>query len=504
MPDDNHLIRALRAAASGRADAVFATDAAGADTTYGDLWDGAARTASALIALGVVPGDRVAVQVEKSVAALGIYLGTAMAGAVHLPLNTAYTQAEVGYFLGDAAPRAFVCDPATRGALVPVAEGAGIAHVLTLDADGAGTLADAVAAAAPLPAPVPRGPDDLAAILYTSGTTGRSKGAMLTHGNLVSNAEALRDLWRFDAGDVLIHALPLFHTHGLFVAVNVTLAAGGRLLLHRAFDAAAVLADFRRATVLMGVPTYYVRLLDRPELTEAATAGMRLFVSGSAPMLADTYERWRTRTGHAVLERYGMTETCMNTSNPYAGARKPGTVGPPVPGVEVRLAGEGGAAPPEGEAGGIEVRGPNLFAGYWNMPGKTAEDMTPDGWFRTGDIGIVDADGYYTIVGRSKDVVISGGYNVYPKEIELLVDAVPGVVESAAFGVPDPEWGESVAVAVVRAPGAALTAEDVTAAVAPGLARYKHPRHVRFVDALPRNAMGKVQKAELRRMFGEG
>ncbi len=501
MPDTNHLIDALRAASLGHDDAPFATDEAGAVTTYGELWDGAARMASALMALGVEPGDRVAVQVGKSVAALEVYLGTVMAGGIHLPLNTAYTGAEVAYFLTDASPRVFVCDPATRDTLAPVAEAAGIGFVLTLDAHGAGTATDAMRAADALTQPVARGPNDIAAFLYTSGTTGRSKGAMLTHGNLVSNAEALRDLWRFTDADVLIHALPIFHTHGLFVAINVTLMAGGQVLLHRGFDADAVLADFPRATALMGVPTFYVRLLDLAGLTEAAARHMRLFVSGSAPMLTDTHLKWQARTGHTVLERYGMTETCMNTSNPYDGARKPGTVGLPLPGVEVRLA-DGGGAP--GAPGGIEVRGPNLFAGYWNMPDKTAEDMAPGGWFRTGDIGELDADGYLTIVGRSKDLIISGGYNIYPKEIELLVDAVEGVIESAAFGVPHADFGESVAVAVVRAPGAALTEADVTSAVAPGLARYKHPRRVHFLDALPRNTMGKVQKAELRRRFGEG
>ena len=492
----NHLIDALRSGSLGRDDAVFAT--AGAKvTTYGALWDGAARIAGALVAMGVEPGDRVAVQVEKSVTAVQLYLGTVMAGAVHLPLNTAYTGAEVGYFLTDAAPRVFVCDLAKRDGLEKTA---GAARLSTLDADGRGSLAEAATAADPLTAPAFRTQDDIAAFLYTSGTTGRSKGAMLTHGNLVSNAEALRDLWRFTADDVLIHALPIFHTHGLFVAINVTLLAGGQVILHRSFDAAAVLADFPKATSLMGVPTFYVRLLDQPELTEEVAGPMRLFVSGSAPMLTDTHLKWQARTGHTVLERYGMTETCMNTSNPYEGKRKPGTVGLPLPGVELRLTDASGD-PAEAE-GGIEVRGPNLFAGYWNMPEKTAEDMRPGGWFATGDIGTMDEDGYVTIVGRSKDLIISGGYNIYPKEIELLVDAVEGVVESAAFGVPHPDFGESVAVAVVRAPGSALTAEAVTQAVAPALARFKHPRHVHFLDALPRNTMGKVQKAELRRTFG--
>ena len=502
MHDDNHLAHALRAAALGRQDTPFATDAlTGAVTTHGQLWAQAAAMAGALVALGVTPGDRVAVQIDKSVAGLACYLGTVLAGAIHLPLNTAYPPAEVAYFLTDAAPRVFVCDPAKRDTLEPVAAEAGVTHLLTLDADGQGTLADAARAATPLDRAVPRGADDLAAFLYTSGTTGRSKGAMLTHGNLASNAATLTDHWRFTDGDVLIHALPVFHTHGLFVAINVTLMAGGAIILHRNFDAAAVLADFPRATALMGVPTFYTRLLDQPGLTRDACAGMRLFVSGSAPMLLDTHLKWQDRTGHTVLERYGMTETNMNTSNPYDGLRKPGTVGLPLPGVDLRLADADGNPVPQGEPGGIEVRGPNLFKGYWQMPEKTAQDMRPDGWFITGDIGTMDADGYVTIVGRSKDVIISGGYNIYPKEIESLIDDIPGVSESAAFGLPDPDFGESVAVAVVLERGAALTADQIAATLAPQLARYKQPRAIHIVAELPRNTMGKVQKNQLRAAF---
>ena len=499
MYDDNHLAHALRAAALGREDATFATDAlTGAVTTHGDLWSQAEAMAGALTALGVAPGDRVAVQIDKSVAGLACYLGTVLAGAIHLPLNTGYPAAEVSYFLTDAAPRVFVCDPAKLDTLTPVARAAGTAHVVTLDADGQGTLAEAAREATPLARAVARGADDLAAFLYTSGTTGRSKGAMLTHGNLASNAATLTDHWRFTADDVLIHALPVFHTHGLFVAINVTLMAGGAIILHRNFDAAAVLSDFARATALMGVPTFYTRLLDQPGLTRDACAGMRLFVSGSAPMLLDTHLKWRDRTGHTVLERYGMTETCMNTSNPYDGTRKPGTVGLPLPGVELRLAGADGTPTPAGEPGGIEVRGPNLFKGYWQMPEKTAQDLRPDGWFITGDIGQIDADGYVTIVGRSKDLIISGGYNIYPKEIEALIDDIPGVAESAAFGLPDADFGESVAVAVVLERGATITAEDMASAIASQLARYKQPRVWHIVEELPRNTMGKVQKNQLR------
>jgi malonyl-CoA/methylmalonyl-CoA synthetase len=499
MYETNHLSALLRRASVGREDAVFSTDAASGETTdFGSLWRRAEAVAGALVALGVEPGDRVALQAEKSLAVVELYLGTLLAGAIHLPLNTAYTAAEVGYFLSDAAPRVFVCDPARQEELAGVIAEAKVAHVLTLDARGQGTLADAVDKATPLAEAIARGGDDLAAFLYTSGTTGRSKGAMLTHGNLASNAETLVDLWLFTADDVLIHALPLFHTHGLFVAINVMLLAGGQMRMHRGFDAEAILADFPRATSIMGVPTFYTRLLAQEGLTRDATAGMRLFISGSAPMLTDTHHQWQDRTGHTVLERYGMTETCMNTSNPYDGERKPGTVGLPLDGVEVRLATPEGEVLAQGETGGVEVRGPNVFKGYWNMPEKTKEELRPDGWFITGDVGQIDEDGYLTIVGRSKDLIISGGYNIYPKEIETLVDQVEGVVESAAFGVPHPDFGESVAVAVVREKGSTLTAEQVVDAVAGDLARFKHPRKVFFLDALPRNTMGKVQKNVLR------
>jgi malonyl-CoA/methylmalonyl-CoA synthetase len=504
MYQGNTLAQALRAASVGRETAVFATDQDTNQTTsYGALWDQAERMAGALTALGVQPGDRVAVQIEKSVPAIALYLGTVLCGAVHLPLNTAYMAAEVSYFLTDAAPRVFVCDPSRAETLAQVAKDAGTATMLTLDADGKGTLTDAVAAATPISAAVQRGPDDLAAFLYTSGTTGRSKGAMLTHGNLTSNAYALRDLWQFTAEDILIHALPIFHTHGLFVALNVTLLAGGSLLLHRSFKPEKVLADFAHATTIMGVPTFYTRLLDQPGLTAEASAGMRLFISGSAPMLTDTHIRWKAVTGHQVLERYGMTETCMNTSNPYEGMRKPGTVGLPLPGVEVRLVNGEGNEPVLGDVGGIEVRGPNLFKGYWNMPEKTAEDMRPGGWFATGDIGQMDADGYLSIVGRSKDLIIAGGFNIYPKEIEVLIDALDGVTESAAFGVPHDDFGESVVVAVVADQPCSVTAEQILTAIAPNLARFKHPRQIHFVDALPRNTMGKVQKNQLRDLFAK-
>jgi len=504
MYHGNTLATALRAASVGREDHVFATDQdTNAITSYGMLWDEAERIASALDTMGVQPGDRVAVQIEKSTSAIALYLGTVLCGAVHLPLNTAYMPTEVSYFLTDAAPVVFVCDPARLDTLQKVAAEAGTKTVLTLDANGSGTLTDAARAAQPIASAVTRGPEDLAAFLYTSGTTGRSKGAMLTHGNLISNALSLRDLWQFTDTDILIHALPIFHTHGLFVALNVTFLAGSQILLHRAFKPEKILANFAHATAMMGVPTFYTRLLDQPGLTPAATANMRLFVSGSAPMLTDTHERWTALTGHRVLERYGMTETNMITSNPYTGVRKPGTVGLPLPGVEVRLVDGTGNSPAVGDVGGIEVRGPNLFKGYWNMPEKTAEDMRPGGWFATGDIGQMDGDGYLSIVGRSKDLIIAGGYNIYPKEIEVLIDGLDGVVESAAFGVPHADFGESVAVAVVADPRVGLTPDQILAAISPNLARFKHPRHIHFVDALPRNAMGKVQKNQLRDGFAK-
>ncbi len=498
----NHLARALRRASLGRDDAVFAEATAGDRLTYGALFAGAERMAAALVAAGAGPGDRVAAQVDKSIEAIQLYLGTVLAGAVFLPLNTAYTKAEVAYFLSDAEPAVFVCDPARREPLGPVAERAGVPAVLTLGADGTGTLARAAQAQAPGFEAVARGEGDLAAILYTSGTTGRSKGAMLSHANLASNAETLREVWRFTADDVLIHALPIFHTHGLFVATNVALTAGASLVFLPGFDADAVAAAMERATVLMGVPTFYTRLLDHPGLTRERAGRMRLFVSGSAPLLAETHRLWRERTGHAILERYGMTETNMNTSNPYEGARRAGTVGFPLPGVEIRVADEGGRALPAGQTGAIEVRGPNVFKGYWRMPEKTAEELRPDGWFVTGDLGMVDADGYLSIVGRSKDLIITGGYNVYPKEIEALIDAIDGVRESAVIGLPHPDFGEGVAAVVVPQAGATLSPEAVLEPLRRELARYKQPKRVFFVDDLPRNAMGKVQKNVLREDYG--
>jgi malonyl-CoA/methylmalonyl-CoA synthetase len=415
------------------------------------------------------------VQTEKSVEAALLYLASLRAGLVYVPLNTAYTPAELAYFIADAEPSVIV-------------------------AQGHLSLSDLGAEPADF-ATVPRGPDDLAAILYTSGTTGRSKGAMLSHDNLASNALVLKDYWRWQEGDVLIHALPIYHVHGLFVALHGALLNGSTMLWHKGFDVDAILADMARATILMGVPTYYVRLAAHPGLTRAATAGMRLFVSGSAPLLEATFAEFAARTGHLILERYGMTEAGMICSNPYDGDRTPGTVGFPLPGVEARVCDDTGAEVPRGEPGVLEINGPNLFKGYWRNPERTAEEMRPDGWFITGDIATMAADGRVAIVGREKDLIIAGGLNIYPREIELAIDAVPRVGESAVIGVPHPDLGEAV-VAIVTRTDPALDEAGVLAALA-DLARFKQPRRIIFAEALPRNAMGKVQKAALRETYGE-
>jgi malonyl-CoA/methylmalonyl-CoA synthetase len=473
----------------------------GRDFMYSDVQRVSACYTSALVALGVTPGDRVAALVEKSPEALFLYLGCVRAGAVFLPLNTAYTPSEVEYFLGDARPTVLVTDPARRQSLIGIAAAHGIRHVETLAADGSGSFADLAADQPDDGTDIERGPDDLAAILYTSGTTGRSKGAMLTHRNLRSNAEALVTTWRFTADDVLIHALPIFHTHGLFVATNVSLMAGATMLLMPKFDPKEVLSLLPRASVLMGVPTFYTRLLDEPGLTREAAANMRLFISGSAPLLVETHRGFHERTGHAILERYGMTETSMNTSNPYEGERIPGSVGLPLPGIEVRVTEpESGKPLALAETGMLEIRGPNVFAGYWEMPEKTRAEFRPDGFFISGDLGRVDERGYVWILGRGKDLVISGGYNVYPKEVELEIDALPGVVESAVIGLPHPDLGEGVTAVVVCHQGRTSEAA-IIGALRTKLAGYKLPKRVIFVEALPRNTMAKVQKNVLREQF---
>jgi malonyl-CoA/methylmalonyl-CoA synthetase len=485
-------------AIAGRADpcATFLVIPGREDMSFRATSEMAARMAHVLAAHGVVPGDRVAAQVEKSAEALCLYLACLRAGAVYVPLNTGYTPGEIAYFVSDAEPKIFVCSNPDRIATV-----AGKARLLTLGDDRkTGSLLEQ---AAGKPGDYPDaavGMDDLTAILYTSGTTGRSKGAMLSHGNLWSNAETLRELWRFSAEDVLLHALPIFHIHGLFVATNVSLAAGGSMILLPKFDVDEIFRWLPRATTMMGVPTFYTRLLADPRLTREAVAHQRLFVSGSAPLLAETHQQWQARTGHAILERYGMSETGMIASNPYDGARVPGSVGYALPGVSVRVADDTGTALPPGGVGMIEVRGPNVFQGYWRLPEKTAEEFRKDNFFITGDLGVMEPDGRLSIVGRGKDLIISGGFNVYPKEIESLIDEIAGVGESAVIGVAHPDFGEGVTAVVVRT-DAALAEADVLAALADRLARFKCPKRVLFVEQLPRNTMGKVQKNVLREQF---
>jgi len=461
----------------------------------------AAQFAHVLTAQGLTAGDRLAVQIDKSPEALAVYAACAQTGVIFLPLNTAYTATEVDYFLGNSGAKLLLCNTKSVDPLIPVATAYG-AKLMTLNGDGTGGLIDAAKGKPVQFETVARSGDDLAAFLYTSGTTGRSKGAMLSQNNLLSNAEVLADYWQFTGDDVLLHALPIFHTHGLFVATNIALLTGGAMIFHPKFDAGQVIRDLPRATAMMGVPTFYTRLLDDPAFDRDLTAHMRLFISGSAPLLAETHVQFEQRTGHRILERYGMTETNMNTSNPYVGDRRAGTVGFPLPGVEVKICDpDSGAELPRGEIGVLEVRGPNVFQGYWQMPEKTAEELRADGFFITGDLARMDDDGYVTIVGRGKDLIISGGYNIYPKEIELVLDDQPGVLESAVIGAPHPDFGESVVGLLVAEPGAEIDVKAVTAAMAQSLARFKQPKHIEVVDALPRNTMGKVQKNILRDQF---
>lgn len=470
--------------------------------TYADLDRESARFAAYLSGLGLRQGDRVAAQIDKSPQALFLYLACLRAGLCYLPLNTAYQPDELRYFLQDAKPGLIVCRPAALDAIRQLATETGTPLVHTLHDDATGTLIDAARDAPDRYDDVELNGDALAVIIYTSGTTGRSKGAMVTQGNLSSNAQALTDGWAFSSTDVLLHALPIFHIHGLFVAFHTVLLSGARMLLQRRFDAGAVLRALPDATVLMGVPTFYTRLLDEPGLTREAVKHMRLFVSGSAPLLPATFEAWRARTGHVILERYGMSEAGMITSNPYGGERRCGTVGKPLPGVQVRVVDEQDTPLANGTPGMVQIKGPNVFAGYWGMPEKTREEFSADGWFRTGDIGQLDADGYLAIVGRAKDLIISGGYNVYPKEIELALDALPGVIESAVIGVPDTDYGEAVVAAVVKEADCALDERGIVDALRTQLAGFKLPKRVHFVAELPRNAMGKVQKAALRERYG--
>ncbi|HET9978381.1 MAG TPA: malonyl-CoA synthase [Burkholderiaceae bacterium] len=469
--------------------------------TWRDLERASARIANLLASLDLPEGARVAVHVDKSVECLLLYLGVLRAGFVYLPLNSAYQAAEIDYFIGDAEPAVVVCTPKNFAWLSKIAFQRGVKNVFTLGTQRDGSLLERAALQADDHAPARRRVDDLAAILYTSGTTGRSKGAMLTHGNLASNARTLKDYWGWQPGDVLIHALPIFHVHGLFVAIHGALLNGSKMLWFERFDPKATIRAMARATVMMGVPTLYVRMLAEPSLTREATRRMRIFIAGSAPLLPETFEAWRERTGQAIVERYGMSETVMLTSNPYHatdGERRAGTVGRPLPGVQLRIHDDKGQPCRTGDIGLIEVKGPNVFKGYWRMPEKTAEEFTPDLWFKTGDVGKVDEDGVVTIVGRSKDLIISGGYNVYPAEIEGYLNEQPGVAESAVVGVPHPDFGEGVIAVVVPKPGAALDEAALIAALKGKIAAFKVPKRV-FVEAeLPRNQMGKVQKNLLR------
>jgi malonyl-CoA/methylmalonyl-CoA synthetase len=482
---------------------LFLTDPVAGTQSYAMLREQSGRIAAALMQCGVRPGDRVTVQVEKSVQAVTLYVACLRLGAVFVPINVANTVNEVEYFFADAQPQVAVIRPEDRQVIEALAVRAGVHRVETLGVQGEGSLLELAGRVdGGFEAPHPEG-DALAAIVYTSGTTGRSKGAMLTRANLASNAAVLAEAWHFTRGDVLLHTLPLFHIHGLFAAINTVLASASSLLLLSKFDAALTLQHMPKATVFMGVPTYYTRLLQHAGLNRESSAGMRLFVSGSAPLLAETHREFLERTGHVILERYGMTETLMNTSNPYDGVRLPGSVGKPLRGTAIRVthADDGAVAAAPDVIGALEVRGPNVFAGYWRDVEKTQGEFTSDGWFKTGDLGRIDAHGYVHIVGRAKDLVISGGYNVYPKEVETELDGLQGILESAVFGVPHPDFGEGVTAAVVAKPGAVLSESEIIDAIKSRVARYKVPKRVIVVAELPRNAMGKVQKKVLRKSY---
>ncbi len=509
----NNLFSALRAAFPSDLDSTavetMAADGTPLFYTWRDLDRASARIANLLASLKLPEGSRVAVQVEKSVEAMALYLATLRAGYVFLPLNTAYQSAEIEYFIGNAEPAVVVCSPGNFGWVSKIAFTLGTQHVFTLGDDRTGSLLERATHHSDEHQAVARSADDLAAILYTSGTTGRSKGAMLTHGNMLSNAVMLKDYWGWKNGDVLIHALPIFHVHGLFVAIHGALINGSKMIWMAKFDPKAVIAAMPRATVFMGVPTLYVRMLAEPGLTKEAVKNMRLFIAGSAPLLIETFKEWQQRTGHTILERYGMSETIMLTSNPYSAdqrykgqdERRGGTVGFPLPGVSLRVQGDDGKDLPVGEIGGIQVKGPNVFKGYWRMPEKTAEEFTKDGYFKTGDVGEVDERGYVHIVGRSKDLIISGGYNVYPAEIEGYINDMPGVAESALVGVPHPDFGEVGVAVVIAKPGAKLDADAIVAQLKSQLANFKIPKKCFVVSELPRNTMGKVQKNLLRDQY---
>lgn len=473
----------------------------GEEVSYKDAIASARRIANVLVNEGVKPGDRVAVQVEKSPQALFVYFACVAAGAIFLPLNTAYTASELKYFISNASPSLVIVDPAREDALSPIARAEG-AKVETLGADGNGSLTSKAKGASADFDVVPRDGDDLAAILYTSGTTGRSKGAMLSHDNLLSNAQTLTDYWQFTGQDTLLHALPIYHTHGLLVATNIMALTGGTMIFLPKFDAKEMVKWLPKATAMMGVPTFYTRLLRQEAFQKDLVSHFRLFISGSAPLLAETHIEFEERTGHRILERYGMTETNMNTSNPYDAERVAGTVGFALPDVSLRIVDPDTGKPiKDGEVGIIEVKGPNVFKGYWQMPEKTMEEFRADGFFITGDMATRDERGYVTIVGRAKDLIISGGFNVYPKEIEGVIDEMEGVVESAVFGVPHPDFGEGVLAAVVAKPGALLNPEAMITTLKQDLAVFKVPKTIHVLEELPRNTMGKVQKNRLRETY---
>jgi len=500
MKNEN-LFAALRAAFPSDLKAVAVETDSGLHYTWQDIERATAMLANLLVSLRLPAGARIAVQVEKSVEAMLLYLATLRAGYVFLPLNTAYQSAEIEYFIGNAEPAVVVCSKKNFGWVSKIAFKAGTQNVFTLDDDRTGSLLERAANCSDKHTVAVKGADDLAAILYTSGTTGRSKGAMLSHGNMLSNALVLKDYWSWKPGDVLIHALPIFHVHGLFVALHGALINGSKMIWCAKFDPKFVVSKMPDATVFMGVPTLYVRLLNEPGLSKQAVRNMRLFVAGSAPLLIETFNAWQARTGHAILERYGMSETAMLTSNPYAGERRGGTVGFALPGVSLRVQGDDGKALGTDEIGGIEVRGPNVFKGYWRMPEKTKEEFTADGFFKTGDVGKVDKRGYITIVGRSKDLIISGGYNVYPAEIEGYINDLPGVAESALVGVPHPDFGEVGVAVVIAKTGASLKPEAIISELKSILANFKIPKQCFVVAELPRNTMGKVQKNLLREKY---
>jgi malonyl-CoA/methylmalonyl-CoA synthetase len=502
--ENYNLYEEFRACFPANREAVLLQTSDGTVYSYADAERESARLANYLVGLGATPGDRVTVQVDKSPSVLWLYLACLRAGLVYHPLNTAYQASELEYFLGNAQPRIVVCTQGSEALLSSLAASAGVEYVLTLQSDGTGSLMNGAANCSTDFETVRRGPDDLAALLYSSGTTGRPKGIMLSHRNLADNGKTLVDIWGFGSADRLLHALPVFHVHGLFVAISCVLLSGASMRWLEKFDAPQVMGLLPECTVMMGVPTYYTRLLDEDRFAADICTNMRLFISGSAPLLKETFDEFRSRTGHAIVERYGMSETNMNTSNPLHGERRAGTVGPPLPGVEVRVVDEQGESLPAGETGDLQVRGSNVFQGYWRMPEKTREDFTEDGFFNTGDKATISADGYVAIVGRAKDLIICGGLNVYPKEVEQLLDDLEGVVESAVIGVPHADFGEAVVAVIVPTAGNSLDEQAIIDFCKGEIANFKVPKQVFFVDELPRNAMGKVQKNLLRERYGSG